>query len=226
MKFAENLRRSMGMIDKKSFLVGMLSGALSLAAIGGIIVGGINFYEYSENNSEAAYDVVEEDEVIVESAGVFADSGNPIIIDQEEKYKVEIIGPTGYRVGEDYESAYGMEYYNEDQSIRIEYSIENNMAEDMESYYEFETTLFETYSDGTYSNITTSEIKTMEVNGYTVNYLSLSYTYEETENYTEYCAYVMLDDSTQFMCNIYGTTGEVNEELIKECFKAQLPITQ
>ncbi len=210
------------MINKKSFLLGMLAGALSIVIIGGIVVTGINFYE----NREVAYDVAEEDEVIEESAGVFADSGNPIITDQDEKYKIEVLAPEGYLVGEDYESAYGTEYYNEDQSIRIEYSIENNMAEDMQSYYEFEQELFATSTEATYSNVSTTEINTMEVNGYTVNYLSLSYTYEESENYTEYCAYVMLDDSTQYMCNIYGTTGDIKEELIKECFNAQLPVTQ
>lgn len=225
MKFAENPRRSMEMINKKSFLLGMLTGALSLVLIGGIIVIGLNFYD-DRNSSDITYDVAQEDEVIEESAGVFADSGNPIITDQEEKYKIEIIPPAGYSVGVDYESAFGMEYYNEDQSIRLEYSIESNMAEDMQSYYEFETQLFETSTDVTYSNVSTTEIRTMEVNGYMVNYLSLSYTYEESENYTEYCAYVMLDDSTQYMCNIYGTTGDITEDLIKECFNAQLPITQ
>jgi len=214
------------MSNKKIFLLGMLTGAVSLAAIGGIVLGAKSIYENVIVNQEVAYDEGEDDEEIVESAGVYADNGNPIVTDVDSKYTVEVVPPQGFTVGQDYESAYGTEFYNQDKSVRIEYSIENNTAEEMQSYYEFDKEYFETSKDGAYTNVTTSEVSTIEVNGYTVNYLSLSYTYNETENDVEYCAYVMLDDSTQFMCSIYGKMDAVNEDLIKECFQAKLPVTQ
>jgi len=183
------------MSNKKTFLLGVLTGALSIVAIAVIAIVGKNIYENVQEN-EVVYDEGQDDEEIAESAGVFADNGNPILTDVDEKYKIEVIAPEGYSVGQDYESAYDTEFYNADQSIRIEYSIQNNMAEDMAAYYEFDKQYYETAEDGKYTNITSTDVNTMEVNGYTVNYLSLSYTYNETENNTEYCAYVMLDDTT------------------------------
>jgi hypothetical protein len=214
------------MSSKKTFLLGVLTGALSIIAIAVIAIVGKNVYENVQESSQAAYDEGQDDDKIVESTGVYAANGNPILTDADEKYKIEVIAPDGYTVGQDYESAYDTEFYNADQSIRIEYSIQNNMAEDMLSFYEFDKQYYETAEDGKYTNVSSTEVNTMEVNGYKVNYLSLSYTYNETENNTEYCAYVMLDDTTEFMCNISGKTGEVSEEMIKECFKAQLPVTQ
>jgi 3-phenylpropionate/cinnamic acid dioxygenase small subunit len=96
----------------------------------------------------------------------------------------------------------------------------------MHSYYEFENKFFETSKDVSYTNVSTSEVKSMEVNGYQVNYISLSYTYDETENYTEYCAYVMLNDETEFMCSIYARSDDINEDIIKDCFASQIPVTQ
>lgn len=214
------------MSNKKTFLLGVLTGALSILLIGVIAIVGKNVYENVQESKEVAYDEGQDDEEIVETTGVYADNGNPILTDVDENYKVEVIAPEGYVVGKDYESAYDTEFYNADQSIRIEYSIQNYMTEDMASFYEFDKQYYETAEDGKYTNVASTDISTMAVNGYTVNYLSLSYTYNETENYTEYCAYVMLDDTTEFMCNISGKTGDVSEELIKECFNAQLPVTQ
>lgn len=214
------------MSNKKSFLLGVLTGVLSLAIMIGIVVVGKNFYENTIYNNEVAYDEGEDDEEIVESAGVFADNGNPVLTDAQEKYKIEVIPPTGFIIGEDYESAYETEFYNENQTLRLIYSIESYTADEMSSYYEFSKESFASAEDGQYSNVSTTEIKTIEANGYTVNYLSLSYTYNETENYTEYCAYVMIDEATEYMCNIDGVTGEVSEEIIKECFGAQLPVTK
>lgn len=214
------------MSNKKTFLLGALTGALSMVLIAVVAIVGKNVYENVQDNTEVAYDEGQDDEKIAESTGVYAENGNPILTDADEKFKIEVIAPEGFSVGQDYESAYDTEFYNADQSIRIEYSIQNNMAADMASFYEFDKQYYETAEDGKYTNITSTEVKTMEVGGYTVNYLSLSYTYNETENYTEYCAYVMLDDTTEFMCSISGDTGSVSEELIKECFKSQLPVTQ
>lgn len=213
------------MNNKKLFLLGMLTGALSLSVIGGIVVAGLNFYD-DRTNSVVITDVAEEEEEINESSAVFADNGNPVLTDLDKKYNIEVVLPEGYSVGGDYESAYSTECYNQNQTIRIEYTIENYTAEEMQSFYEFDKEGRENSPDGKYSNIVTTPINTMEVNGLKVNYLSLSYTYNETESHTEYCAYVMLDDSTEFMCNISGMTGDINEEMIKDCFNSQLPVTQ
>jgi hypothetical protein len=216
----------MAMSSKKIFLLGMLAGAACLLALGGIGLGAKHIYESMEEKQEVPYAETTDDDTVVESAGVFADNGNPVIADVDGKYKIEVVAPTGYSVGKDYESSYGTEFYNADQSIRMEYSIENNTEEEMQSYYEFDKEYFETSKDGEYTNVAISDTQTMEVNGYTVNYTALSYTYKETENDVEYCAYVMLDDATQFMCTIYGKADAVNQDLIKECFSTKLPITQ
>ncbi|OYP53625.1 hypothetical protein C8E03_11051 [Lachnotalea glycerini] len=214
--------------NKKEFLIGMTVGALSLVLLEAILFGGKTAYEAYQDNadSQIVYDEGEDDEEIEASEGVFADNGNPIIKDTYDKYSIEVIPPSGYVIGEDYESAYGIEYYNADQSIRLEYTIENSTADEMQSYYEFEKEIFKTSDDVQYTDVSSTEVTTMEVNGYTVNYLSLSYTYNETEKYTEYCAYVMLDDATEYMCCIYGMTDDVNEDIIKECFNAQLSVTK
>lgn len=213
------------MKNKKSFLIGALTGALTLLAVEGAILGGRALYYW--NDESGLSDVIyEDDEDVMEaSTGVFADNGNPIITDVDENFKIEVVPPSGYTFSEDYESAYGAEFYNEAQTIRLEYSIENNTAEEMESYYEFEQEFFAASEDVSYTNVATSEVKTIEVNGYEVNYLSLSYTYDESENYVEYCAYVMLDDATEFMCTIYARAEDVNEDIIKECFESQIPIS-
>ncbi|MFA9375949.1 MAG: hypothetical protein ACERKZ_04255 [Lachnotalea sp.] len=214
------------MSNKKSFLLGVLTGVLALALLIGFVIGGMKIYETVVENREIAYDEGKDDEEIVESTGVFADTGNAIITDIDEIYNIEIIPPSGFTVGEDYESAYEMEYYNEDQTQRLDYSIENYTLDEMQSYYEFDKEQYENSNDGFYSNVATTELQTLEANGYTVNYVSLSYTYNETENYTQYCAFVMLTDSTEFMCNISGEAGDVNEAVVQECFESQLPVTK
>ncbi|MBA4686377.1 MAG: hypothetical protein H2184_04420 [Candidatus Galacturonibacter soehngenii] len=215
-------------MNKKSFWIGVLTGVIALIAIEGAVIGGrALFYMKDESQlSDVTYEEGQEDEVIEASSGVFAENGNAIITDAEEGIKIEVVPPSGYTQSKDYESAFDAEYYNEDKTIRINYSIENHTEQEMESYYEFEKEIIATSKDVSYTNIATSDVKTLEVNGYKVNYISLSYTYEETENYIEYCAYVMIDDSTQFMCNIYGTAETVKEDIIKECFGSQIPVSK
>jgi hypothetical protein len=218
----------MRMSNKKSFWVGLVTGVFTLALIEGLVFGGKVIYDrIQEENYEIAYDEGIDDEEIVDSTGVFADSGNPIITDTyEEKFKIEVIPPSGYTIDEDYQSAYYTGFYNETQKIRLDYSIENYTAEEMQSYYEFQTEFFEQSDDAEYTNVSITEMRTMEVNGYQVNYLSLSYTANGNENYTEYCAYVMLNDEYEFMCNIYGYTQDVSEDVIKDCFASQLPVSK
>lgn len=227
MRYAKEQGRSM-IMNKKSFWIGVLTGVVAILAIEGVVIGGRAFYYMKDESqlSDVTYEEGQEDEVIEASSGVFAENGNAIITDVDNSIKIEVLPPSGYNLSKDFESAYDAEYYNEDKTIRLIYSIENNTAQEMESYYEFEKEIIAASEDVSYSNIETSEVKTLEVNGYQVNYISLSYTYEETENYIEYCAYVMLDDSTQFMCNIYGTAENVNEEIIKGCFESQIPVSK
>lgn len=214
------------MLNKKSFLIGVATGVLALAAIEGIVIGGrALYYMNSESElSDVVYDPGEEDETIEADAGVYADNGNPIITDVDERFKIEVVPPSGYTIVKDYASAYGTEFANEDQSIRLEYAIDNYTMEGMQSYYEFEKEFFASSEDVTYTNVSSSEIKTMQANNYDVNYISLSYTYDESEDYIEYCAFVMLDDSTVFMCNIYGKPDVVNEDLINTLFDSQIPV--
>lgn len=215
-------------MNKKSFWIGVLTGAVAILAIEGVVIGGRALYYMKDESqlSDVVYDDVPDDEVIEASSGVFADNGNAIITDVDESIKIEVVPPSGYIHSKEYESAYDAEYYNEANTIRVSYSIENNTAQEMESFYEFEKEIIAASEDVSYTNIATSEVKTFEVNGYQVNYISLSYTYEETENYVEYCAYVMIDDATQFMCNIYGAAENVNEDIIKECFESQIPVSK
>lgn len=212
-------------MNKKSFWIGVLAGVVAILSIEGIIIGGKAIYDGKEEQfSDASFEESQDDEVMEASSGVFADNGNAIITDVDDKIKIEVIPPSGYTFSKEYESAYSAEYYNEANTIKLSYSIENNTAQEMESFYEFEKEIIAASQDVTYTNIATSEVKTLEINGYQVNYISLSYTYEETENYMEYCAYVMIDDATQFMCNIYGAAENMNEDIIKECFASQIPI--
>ncbi|WP_143452684.1 hypothetical protein [Konateibacter massiliensis] len=214
------------MKDKKTFLIGALSGALVLAAVEGLVVGGMAVYNYySEEAFEASFEESVEDELVEESAGVFADNGNAIIKSTDDAIQIEVIPPSGFVMQADYESAYGAGYVNADESVRVEYYIENYTLDEMNSFYEFEKGIFASDPD-TYTNVSDEAVQTMEVNGYQVNYVSLSYTYDGTENYTEYCAFVMIDEVTEYMCNIYTTTGAAGEELIKECFHSQIPVAQ
>jgi hypothetical protein len=213
------------MSNKKLFLLGMLTGAISLAALGGIVMVGLHFYEIRED-SAVIHDVAEEEEEIQESTAVFADSGNPVLTDGDKKYNIEVVLPEGFSVGGDYESAYSTECYNENQSVRIEYTIETYTAEEMQSFYEFDKGYYENSADGKYSNVSSTPVSAMDVNGYAVNYLSMSYTYDGSESHIEYCAYVMLDDATEFMCTIAGKTADVSEEMIQNCFNSKLPVTQ
>lgn len=228
MKFVENQRRNISMMNKKSFLIGVATGVLALAAIEGIAIGGRALYVMNSESqlSDVVYDPEEDDDYIEESTGVFADNGNPIITDVDEKFKIEVVPPSGYTFVEDYESAYGADFMNEDQSIGLSYSIDNYTMEEMQSYYEFEIEFFAASEDVTYTNVSSSDVITMKVNDYDVNYISLSYTYDESEDYIEYCAYVMLDDATEFMCTIYGLADDINEDMIKACFDSQIPVTR
>lgn len=215
-------------MNKKTFLMGMLTGALALGAVEGAAIGINTLYEkYSDGEFTDASVAEEEDEEAVKDAtAVYAESGNPIIKDTENTVQIEVIPPSGYTISKDYEGAYGAEFDNEDQTKRLEYSIENYTADEMQSYYEFQKELFNSSTDVNYTNVATSEVKTVEVNGYQVNYISLSYTLNGTEDYIEYCAYVMLNDEMEFMCNIYSNTNDINEDMIKECFNSQIPVTK
>lgn len=210
------------MIKKKPLIISALIGILAL----GLLISYIIYENISDStNDEVVYDEGIDDDIVDKPAGVFANSGNPIITDVDEHYKIEVIPPSGYQIVDDYKSAYGTEFENEDKTICIEYVIDNYIPDEMQSYYEFDAQYYESSTEN-YSNVNTTEIKTMDVNGYQVNYLSLSYTNGDSENYVKYCAYVTLDDTTEFICNISGLADDVNEDMIKECFYAKLPVAK
>lgn len=231
------------MIDKKSFLLGVLTGAVVVGVIGGTVCGVWYYNNYYMADADADYEIslddLENGELAVtgeesdalagdeapEAQTVLSESGNPIIMDVSEKVKIEIPAPEGYKLDEEYASGYAAEFVSEKDETYISCSIDDYTAEEMKSYYDDIIEFIKADEDGTYKDINISETKTKEINGYTVNYMEFSYTIVGDATYVEYCAYVMLGDSKEYICSIYGKKDQISEDLIELGFKnVKLPV--
>lgn len=204
----------------KQKIIYFLAGLILGAAIGA----GVMYFINNAKSYDEQY--IADDEIEESEPAQFSEDGNITISDEEKKLSIEILPPQGFAASADESTLYTGEFVKEDGSTGMSYYIGTYNEEEMANYYDEYVAFMTSEGMEGYSDVTASDVNTMQVNGYNVNYIKFSYTYgdeEGKENYTEYTAYIMLEDEKELICSIYGYEGEVSEDIIKECFNFEIP---
>lgn len=151
------------------------------------------------------------------------DMESSVITDYYGNYKVEIVGPSGSVLDEDWSTNSYVYYEDKDRDIDYTfYLTDYTMEEYLEDAFSYQESFVK--DSESYQNVKSSEMLRKTINGYEVSYKTFTAEYKNYDGgFTDLVAYVKIDDNCGFVVEV-ECGNLMDDSVLDECFNSVLPI--
>lgn len=150
----------------------------------------------------------------------YSEEGNPILIDYDGIYQIELVAPDGTEVDLEWSYPTYISFIDDEGDISYDYEIVH-LEDDTQDRFPYERSYL---TDDYYTNVAFSEIMQKEINSYQVYYQYCSYDYSFDTGCKIYYAWVRLDKENVLELYVTDFTNSVEDTVLDECFQFVLPI--